>query len=82
MLVQFKLFKDYCHNFKSEEFVSNEPKWLVFSTINILQLSSKYHCDACNLNAKPHKSSILLFFHDNILDTKGTKMADPILESS
>ncbi len=31
---------------------------------------------------KPHKSCIFLFFHNNFQDTKGTKMADPILESS
>ncbi len=31
---------------------------------------------------KPHKSCIFLIFSNNFKDTKGTKMADPILEFS
>jgi hypothetical protein len=32
--------------------------------------------------AKPHKSCIFQLFCNNIQDTKDSKMADPILESS
>jgi len=41
------------------------------------------NCGECLIiMSKLHISYIFLFFHNNFQDTKGTKMADPILAAS
>jgi hypothetical protein len=56
---------------------------LRYSYLNVMKLENYGPTGEClNNNHQTSQKLYFLFFHNNLKDTKGTKMADPILESS